>query len=162
MWRADVSSKVLLLVCAGIWGISQFPLAFTASVPLLYFSRILLGAGEGPAYPLALHACYKWFRNDRRNLPSAIIFQGVTVGLLISGPLLTYVLVRWSWHAAFMTLGIASLVWMVLWMLLGAEGHVGSDVALPSVFRLLFATTLHSHSMPSACLRANARYTSAL
>lgn len=122
-----VSSKALLLVCAGIWGISQFPLAFTASVPLLYFSRILLGAGEGPAYPLALHACYKWFRNDRRNLPSAIIFQGVTAGLLISGPLLTYVLVRWSWHAAFMTLGIASLVWMVLWMFLGAEGHVGSE-----------------------------------
>ncbi|WP_244222725.1 MFS transporter [Cupriavidus lacunae] len=122
-----VSSKALLLVCAAIWGISQFPLAFTASVPLLFFSRILLGAGEGPAYPLALHACYKWFRNDRRNLPSAIIFQGVTAGLLISGPLLTYVLVRWSWHAAFMTLGIASLVWMVLWMFIGSEGNVSSE-----------------------------------
>jgi MFS family permease len=122
-----VSSKALLVVCAVIWGISQFPLAFTASVPLLYFSRILLGAGEGPAYPLALHACYKWFPNDRRNLPSAVIFQGVTAGLLISGPLLTYILVRWSWHAAFMTLGVASLVWMVLWSILGAEGRVGSD-----------------------------------
>lgn len=121
-----VSSKALLLVCALIWGVSQFPLAFTASVPLLYFSRILLGAGEGPAYPLALHACYKWFPDDRRNLPSAVIFQGVTAGLLISGPLLTHVVVRWSWHAAFLTLGVASLVWMVLWMVLGGEGNVGS------------------------------------
>jgi MFS family permease len=121
------SSKTLLLILAAIWGISQFPLAFTASVPLLYFSRILLGAGEGPAYPLALHACYKWFPNDRRNLPSAVIFQGVTAGLLLSGPLLTYVVVKWSWHAAFFTLGCASLVWMVLWFFIGAEGSVADE-----------------------------------
>ncbi len=121
------SSKAVLLVLAAIWGISQFPLAFVASVPLLFFSRIMLGVGEGPAYPLALHASYKWFPNDRRNLPSAIIYQGVTVGLLISGPVLTYILIRHSWHAAFMFLGVASLVWMVLWSILGAEGRVTSD-----------------------------------
>ncbi|WP_312723983.1 MFS transporter [Stutzerimonas nitrititolerans] len=124
-----VSSKKLLLVCAGIWGVAQFPLAFVASVPLLYFSRILLGAGEGPAYPLALHACYKWFPNDKRNLPSAVIFQGVTAGLLISGPLLTFVVVKWSWHAAFFVLGVASLVWMLLWAYFGAEGKVADNGA---------------------------------
>ncbi|MDQ2735982.1 MAG: MFS transporter [Pseudomonadota bacterium] len=122
-----MSSKVVLLMLAAIWGISQFPLAFAASVPLLFFSRILLGVGEGPAYPLALHACYKWFRNDRRNLPSAVIYQGVTVGLLISGPILTFLLVRYSWHAAFLMLAIASLVWMLVWFVLGQEGKVTSD-----------------------------------
>src|SRR5437870_1884190 len=35
-----ISSKTLLIICACIWGIAQFPLAFTASIPLLYFSRI--------------------------------------------------------------------------------------------------------------------------
>ena len=122
-----ISAKTVLLVLAAIWGISQFPLAFVASVPMLFFSRIMLGIGEGPAYPLALHACYKWFPNDRRNLPSAIIYQGVTVGLLISGPVLTFILLRHNWHAAFMTLAVASLVWMVLWFILGAEGRITSD-----------------------------------
>ncbi|VTU30486.1 MFS transporter [Variovorax sp. PBL-E5] len=122
-----MSSKMVLLILAAIWGLSQFPLAFAASVPRLFFSRILLGVGEGPAYPLALHACYKWFPNDRRNLPSAVIYQGVTLGLLISGPILTFILVRYSWHAAFLTLAIASLVWMVVWFILGAEGRVTSD-----------------------------------
>lgn len=125
-----VSSKKLLIVCAGIWGVAQFPLAFVASVPLLYFSRIMLGMGEGPAYPLALNACYKWFPNNRRNLPSAVIFQGVTAGLLVSGPVLTFVVVTWSWHAAFMVLGVASLVWMVLWAYFGAEGKVADDGAV--------------------------------
>lgn len=120
------SAKHLLLISALIWGVAQFPLAFTASVPLLFASRILLGAGEGPAYPLALHACYKWFPDNRRNLPSAIVFQGATVGILISGPVLSYVLVRHGWHAAFLALGIASLVWMVLWLVIGAEGTIAT------------------------------------
>lgn len=125
-----VSSKKLLLICAAMWGIAQFPLAFFASVPLLYFSRILLGVGEGPAYPLALHACYKWFPDDKRNLPTAVIFQGVTLGLLISGPLLTFVVVKWSWHAAFLLLGIGSIIWMALWAYFGAEGQGAEQVCV--------------------------------
>lgn len=119
-----VSSKVVLVVLAGIWGVSQMPLAFFASVPLLYFSRILLGIGEGPAYPLALHSCYSWFADDQRNVPSSVIFQGVTVGLLISGPVLTYIMLNHSWHAAFLLLCILSIVWMVLWLLFGGDGQV--------------------------------------
>ncbi|MDQ8031698.1 MAG: MFS transporter [Bordetella sp.] len=123
------SSKIILIVLAGIWGISQLPLACAASVPLLYDSRILLGIGEGPAYPLALHSCYTWFRDAHRNVPSSMIFQGVTVGLLISGPVLTYIMINHSWHAAFMLLGVASLVWMVLWWLLGGDGDVRSEAS---------------------------------
>lgn len=122
-----VSSWLVLLILAGIWGLSQFPLAFVASVPVLYFSRILLGVGEGPAYPLALHACYKWFNDDQRNVPSSVIFQGVTVGLLISGPILTFLLVNHGWHSAFLLLAVASLVWMVLWFFLGADGKIAAD-----------------------------------
>lgn len=126
------SSKRVLMVLAAIWGFAQFPLAFAASVPVLFFSRILLGVGEGPAYPLALHACYTWFRDDRRNFPSSVIYQGVLVGLLVSGPVLTYVTLRAGWQAAFVTLGVASLVWMVLWAFLGGEGGVGDAAARPA------------------------------
>jgi len=121
-----VSSKIVLIVLAGIWGLSQLPLAFFATVPLLYFSRILLGIGEGPAYPLALHSCYTWFSDEQRNVPSSMIFQGVTVGLLISGPVLTYIMLNHSWHAAFLLLGVASLIWMMLWLFLGGDGQVKS------------------------------------
>lgn len=119
-----ISSKVVLVILAGIWGLSQLPLAFFATVPLLYFSRILLGIGEGPAYPLALNSCYTWFTDDRRNVPSSMIFQGVTVGLLISGPVLTYIMLNHSWHAAFLMLGVASIAWMVLWIFFGGDGQV--------------------------------------
>ncbi|WP_267254053.1 MFS transporter [Diaphorobacter caeni] len=131
------STKWVLIVLAMIWGISQIPLAFVATVPLLYFSRILLGIGEGPAYPLALHACYSWFKDEKRNLPSSIIFQGVTVGLLISGPILTYIMLNHSWHAAFATLGIASVVWMILWFVFGGEGPYVAKNAVQSTSQSL-------------------------
>jgi hypothetical protein len=40
-------------------------------------SRVALGAAEGPANPVALHSTYKWFPNELRTLPTAIIVQGV-------------------------------------------------------------------------------------
>lgn len=118
------SSRAVLLVLSAIWAMSQFPLAFTISIPLLYFSRIMLGFGEGPAYPMALHAAYKWFPNEKRNLPSAIIFQGITLGLLISGPFLTFLLLEFNYHAAFLALAIASVAWMVVWYFWGYDGTV--------------------------------------
>jgi MFS family permease len=33
----------------------------TIGLGTLIACRIILGAGEGPAYPVALHATYKWF-----------------------------------------------------------------------------------------------------
>lgn len=65
-----------------------------------------------------------WFTDDQRNVPSSVIFQGVTVGLLISGPVLTYIMLNHSWHAAFLLLGVLSIVWMVLWLLFGGDGQV--------------------------------------
>jgi MFS transporter, ACS family, D-galactonate transporter len=35
--------------------------------------RIALGAGEGPATPVALYSAYKWFPNELRTLPTAVI-----------------------------------------------------------------------------------------
>lgn len=143
------SSRAVLLVLSAIWAASQFPLAFTISVPLLFFSRILLGFGEGPAYPMALHAAYKWFPNEKRNLPSAFIFQGITLGLLVSGPFLTFLLLEFNYHAAFLSLAIASLVWMVAWYFWGHDGTVGQTTsargATPadglSYYQLLFDKT---------------------
>lgn len=117
-----VSTKFLLLVMAVVWSVSQLPLALAPSIPLLYASRILLGAGEGPAYPLAIHALYKWFPDQRRNLPTSIVMQGSQIGLLVAGPLVTVVTVRYGWHAAFLFLAAIGAIWALAWWRFGAEG----------------------------------------
>ena len=85
-------------------------------------ARIALGVGEGPAYPVALHSTYKWFPNELRTLPTAIVAQGAGIGIMIALPLLNWVIVRYSWHWAFGVLGIAGLLWTAAWLVMGREG----------------------------------------
>src|SRR5690348_13326908 len=48
-------AKHTLLVMAVIWALVQFPMLFTASFGVMLVCRIVLGAGEGPASPVATH-----------------------------------------------------------------------------------------------------------
>ncbi|MFM0077196.1 MFS transporter [Paraburkholderia nemoris] len=123
-----IKTKWLLAVLALTWALVQFPLVGTVSFPLLIVCRILLGAGEGPAYPLAIHATYKWFDNSKRSIPSAIVLQGANTGMLLAGPSLTFLIIHYDWHRAFLVLGIAGCLWTVLWLMLGAEGTIDERV----------------------------------
>jgi ACS family D-galactonate transporter-like MFS transporter len=119
-----IDSKPLLLALALIWAVAQAPMAGTVSFTTLIVARIVLGAGEGPAFPLALHAVYKWFDNTRRTVPTSIIACGAAFGAGIVAPGITAIIVHFGWHAAFATLSAASLIWALVWWLFGAEGQV--------------------------------------
>ncbi|CAE6881373.1 MFS transporter [Paraburkholderia domus] len=126
-----VKTKWLLALLSAVWAAVQFPLTGAVSLPLLIACRVALGAGEGPAYPLAMHATYKWFENEKRNIPSAIVQQGATTGMLLAGPLLTFLIIHYDWHCAFLVLGAIGALWTILWMVIGAEGTVGERHSLP-------------------------------
>jgi MFS family permease len=117
-----VSTKWVLTAMALIWAFTQLPMLGVVSLPILFASRIVLGAGEGPAYPVALHAVYKWFANERRTLPTSLVAIGGAIGAGVVAPLLTWVILTFSWHAAFGFLGIVGLVWVAVWMIVGKEG----------------------------------------
>ncbi|MEN2474468.1 MFS transporter [Burkholderia sp. GS2Y] len=115
--------KWLLAGLALVWAVAQLPLGWPTTFAVLLFCRILLGAGEGPASPLALHVVYTWFDDRERNLPTTIVQQGAMGGVIVSGPLLTFLAERWNWHAPFVLLGFASLAWLVLWLCVGGSGR---------------------------------------
>lgn len=117
-----VQAKHTLLVMALIWALVQFPMLFTASFGVMMASRIVLGAGEGPAAPVATHAIYKWFPDSRRGLPTAILAQGSAIGVIVAVPILSAIIKHFSWHWAFGALGIAGLLWSVAWLIFGREG----------------------------------------
>lgn len=127
-----VQSRWALLVMALIWALAQFPMVGTIGLGTLIASRVVLGAGEGPAYPVALHATYKWFPNELRTLPTAIIAQGAAIGVVVAVPLLDWIIEEFSWHWAFGVLGVAGLAWVVAWYFLGREGNIVTTVARDS------------------------------
>jgi len=126
-----VQSRWVLMIMGLVWALAQFPMIGTISLGTLIACRVVLGAGEGPAYPIALHATYKWFPNELRTLPTAIISQGAGIGIMIVLPLLNLIIVRYSWHWAFVALGSAGLLWTLAWTLLGREGNVTHSNPVP-------------------------------
>lgn len=121
-----VPTRWVLLTLAVIWALAQFPMVGTVSFTTLLICRIVLGAGEGPAFSVAAHAIYKWFPDEKRTLPTAILSQGSAFGVILAVPALNWVIVNHSWHYAFGALGIAGLIWVCAWLALGKEGPLES------------------------------------
>ena len=117
-----VPTRWVLLVLAFVWALAQFPMVGTVGLTTLLICRVVLGAGEGPAFSVAAHAVYKWFPNEKRTLPTAILSQGSAFGVIIAVPALNWLIVNYSWHYAFGALGVVGLLWVVAWLILGKEG----------------------------------------
>jgi ACS family D-galactonate transporter-like MFS transporter len=121
-----VQTRWALLVMGLVWALTQFPMLGNVGFATVVACRIILGAGEGPAYPAALHSAYKWFPNELRTLPTAVVTQGAGIGVLVALPLLNWVIVHYSWRWAFGVLGIVGLAWTGTWLVLGREGSIAA------------------------------------
>jgi MFS family permease len=102
----------------------------TVGFTTLLICRIILGAGEGPAASVAAHAIFKWFPDEKRTLPIAILSQGSAFGVILAVPALNWVIVNYSWHYAFGALGVVGLMWVVAWLILGEEGPLVQTAAM--------------------------------
>ncbi|MDP3693561.1 MFS transporter [Bradyrhizobium sp.] len=142
-----IDTRWVLLAMAVIWALAQFPMVGTVSFTTLVICRIILGAGEGPAFAVAVHALYKWFPDEKRTLPTAILAQGSAFGVILAVPALNWIIVNHSWHYAFGALGVVGLMWVVAWLVLGREGPLVQTVAMAAAdprvpyFRLLTSRT---------------------
>ncbi|MFJ6831637.1 MFS transporter [Streptomyces sp. NPDC091209] len=117
-----VRPKWLLLTMAVLWSLSQIPLVLGGGLAVLVTSRVLLGAAEGPAFPVAQQTALSWFPDRRRNLPGALIVLGITLGVLVAAPVLTWVIHQHGWRTAVAVVAIAGAVWALLWIPFGGEG----------------------------------------
>jgi MFS family permease len=142
-----IATRWVLLTLALIWALAQFPMVATVDFTTLLVCRIILGAGEGPAAAVAAHAIFKWFPDEKRTLPIAVLSQGAAFGVIFAVPALNWVIVNYSWHYAFGVLGVVGLMWVAAWLILGQEGPLvqteakaASEPRIPYV-RLLTSRT---------------------
>lgn len=117
-----VKAKWILLVLCLIWSVAQVPVFLFASLPALWISRLLLGAGEGPLAPITMHAVYKWFPAKRSATPAALASAGVTLGIVAFAPVIAWVAAEFGWKSTFVFLAVLGVIWSVLWLFIGKEG----------------------------------------
>lgn len=137
-------ASTLVLGMAMLWSLAQIPIIFASSITAIVIARVLLGIGEGPASPIAIHAAFKWFPDDRRALPVAVIQMGATVGLLVAGLSVPLVTAHYGWRANFAILAVIGVGWSLLWLMVGAEGSLEDE---PSG-RVAAATAADAHVIP--------------
>jgi MFS family permease len=125
-----IETRWVLLALAVVWALAQFPMVGSIGFTTFLICRIILGAGEGPAASVAVHAIYKWFPDEKRTLPTAVLSQGSAFGVILAVPALNWVIVNYNWHYAFGALGVVGLMWVVAWLILGKEGPLVQTAAM--------------------------------
>ncbi|SPB13768.1 MFS transporter [Caballeronia novacaledonica] len=161
-----VQTRWILLAMGVSWAVMQVPQALATSAIALLVCRVLLGAAEGPSFPVSIHALYKWFPDQKRNLPVSIIAQGAALGLLLAGLLIPLVTREWGWRANFIILGVVGVIWSLLWLYIGREGNLGAQTGQSGgrgngaefVERLPYRTILTDPSVVSTFLLGFAAY----
>jgi len=154
-----IAARWVLLTLALIWALAQFPMVGDVGFTTLLICRVVLGAGEGPAAAVAAHAIYKWFPNEKRTLPTAVLSQGSAFGIILAVPALNWLIVHYNWHYAFGALGVAGLIWVVAWLVLGKEGPlVPTAVAAAEEHRIPYFRLLTSRTFLGCCAASFGAY----
>lgn len=117
-------TRILLLGMGLFWALIQLPMLFATSLWAIVACRVLLGIGEGPASPVATHALYKWFPDNKRSLPVALLHSGSAMGLLVAGLLIPWISLHYGWRTNFAVLALVGLIWCIVWFRFGREGQM--------------------------------------
>lgn len=104
----------VLLTGMLVWSVASAITPVAGGFAGLLLIRIVLGAGEAPAFPAATRTVSRWLRQSERGFALSLI-GGVAVSgsLLIGGPILTQLIDVTGWRGTFWVLTAAGLVWAV-------------------------------------------------
>jgi ACS family hexuronate transporter-like MFS transporter len=109
--RAGVAISILW------WSFAQMLTALAGGWFGFGVFRALLGIGEAGNFPAAAKTVSQWFRPHERTLATGILNMGAGIGGLIAPPLVVFLILQFSWQAAFVVTGAVGVAWVALWLL---------------------------------------------
>ena len=81
----------------------------------IFLIRVLLGLGEGVAFP-SIHSLYaRWIPFTERTRVIAITNSGISVGTVFGFALATIIITMYSWEAVFYLFGLLGIIWSFFW-----------------------------------------------
>ncbi|HWY21341.1 MAG TPA: MFS transporter [Candidatus Acidoferrum sp.] len=97
------------------WSLSAMGHALASTVLEFSFARFFLGLGESGNFPAAIKTVAEWFPQNERSLATGIFNSGANVGAILAPAIVPWVTLRYGWHAAFLTTGVFSVLWILWW-----------------------------------------------
>ena len=115
-WIGDkFGPRLTLSVGCAIVGLSTILTGAVGGFASLFAMRLALGFGEGAALPTATRAMASWTPVAKWGFAQGITHSFARVGNAVTPPLIAALLVVVSWRGTFVVLGVASLLWLVVW-----------------------------------------------
>jgi sugar phosphate permease len=115
-WIGDkFGPRLTLSVCCAVVGISTIMTGAAQGFASLFALRLLLGFGEGAAFPTATRAMSSWTPVKRWGFAQGITHSSARLGNAITPPLMAALLLFVSWRGSFVVLGLLSFLWLSVW-----------------------------------------------
>jgi len=106
----------LIAVGLAIWALATFMTGFANSLTMLVALRVMLGIGEGVAFPSASKIIARHVTPGRRGIANstlaAALAWGPALGTFAGGLILRY----YGWRPIFILFGSVTLLWIVPWL----------------------------------------------
>ena len=117
-WLGDrLGARRVLAAIVTLWSGFTAATAIAWSLTSLLAIRFLFGAAEAGATPNVSRSFARWIPLAERGRAQGFFLSGMSAGGAVAPPLVTVVLIRWGWKAAFVALGAAGLLWAAAWFL---------------------------------------------
>lgn len=115
-WGArKYGARVSLLVCVVIVGIGTIFTGLVGGLGTLFVARLLVGLGEGPAFPAATQAMRNWYPAHKFGYIQGITHSASRLGAAIAPPVVAWIIVMSDWRTSFVICGVAAIVWAGVW-----------------------------------------------
>jgi MFS transporter, ACS family, hexuronate transporter len=125
-----IGTRIGFAISMAWWSLACALHGFAHSLTLLVVARLLLGMGEGAAFPAATRVIAEWLPATRRATAMGIINAGTAVGSVAAPPLIGLILLTGSWRYVFFFAGALGFAWALGWFWMY---HSPAAPAIPSV-----------------------------
>jgi ACS family D-galactonate transporter-like MFS transporter len=116
-WLADrYGPRLILTLLSTIWAAATILTGLAGSVASLVLCRLLVGIGEGGAFPAATRAFTFWTPVKERGRARGLAQGSSRLGGALTPPIVLFIVATHGWRPTFMLLGAVSLVWTVIWV----------------------------------------------
>ena len=125
-WLVDrFSARKIMFWGIVTWSLSSIGSGLAKSLIPFVFFRSTLGLAEPTTYPAQIKVVTKWFSGRLRATANSISVAGGTIGSVIAPPLIAWLVLSFSWHAAFIIPGTVGLFLAVIWLMVYREPPAG-------------------------------------
>lgn len=110
-----VGSRILMTIAIIGWSFATLLMGFLSKLSTLMGARILLGIFEAPIIPSNIKSVASWFPDKERAKAVGVYTATEYLALGLLAPVLSWILVTFSWHMIFIITGLLGLVVAIIW-----------------------------------------------